>query len=69
MIWLLNKYPLLYPKPKYIWANIRVLHETAKAILVLYKDTKIWIPKSRIRKIKLRKDYFWIYARESNLNS
>ena len=63
MLWLYN---LLYPKPKYIWAQIRILHETPKAILV-DNGMKIWIPKSRIRGIRLRNNIFEIYVKESSV--
>ena len=55
---------LLYPKGRYLWAPIRILHETNKAILV-YNGTKTWIPKSQIYGIRLRKNVFEIYVRES----
>ena len=54
---------LLHPKPKYTWAQIRILHETDKAILV-YNGRKIWIPKSQIYGIKLRNNVFEVYVRE-----
>jgi len=38
-----------------------------RTLLVLYKGTKIWVPKSRIDKIKLRKGSFWIYVQENSL--
>lgn len=69
MLWLLNNYLYPYPKQTYIWARVRMRYETNKAILVLHNDIKIWIPKSRIRKIKFRKGSFWIYVREDNLNN
>ena len=54
---------VLYPKPKYIWAQVRILRETDKAILV-DNDMKTWIPKSRIGGIRLRNNTFEIYVRE-----
>ncbi|MCK5306897.1 MAG: hypothetical protein KAJ66_07180 [Candidatus Omnitrophica bacterium] len=56
-------YRLIYPKERYIWAQVRILYETEKAILV-DNGMKIWIPKSRIYKIRLRKGVFEIYVRE-----
>lgn len=56
-------YRLLYPREKYIWAQIRILHETKKAILA-YNGRKIWIPKSRIHGIRLRNNTFEIYVNE-----
>ena len=61
MLWL---YDLIYPKEKYIWAKIRILHETDKAILV-DNGMKLWIPKSQIYKIRLRGDTFEIYVKEN----
>jgi len=49
---------------RYIWAQVRILHETDKAILV-YNGMKIWIPKSQIYGIKLRKNVFEIYIKET----
>ena len=56
-------YRLLQPKERYIWVQIRILHETEKAILVESVE-KTWIPKSQIRKIRLRNGVFEIYVRE-----
>lgn len=56
-------YRLLNPYPKCIWAQVRVLHETDKAILV-YTVRKIWIPKSQIYGIRLKKGIFEVYVRE-----
>ena len=55
---------LLEPKPRYIWTQIRILHETEKAILV-YNGRKFWIPKSQIYKIRLKKGVFEVYAKEN----
>ncbi len=57
---------LLYPKEKYVWARVRILHETDKAILV-DNGMKIWIPKSRIRRMRLRNNIFEIYVKESTI--
>ena len=59
-------YNLIYPKENYIWAQIRILHETDKAILV-DNGTKIWIPKSRIHGIRLRKNTFEVYVKEGTV--
>ena len=83
---------LLEPQPRYIWAQVRILHETNKAILVTVphviarseatkqslthchfresgtpnnNNIKIWIPKSQILGIRLRKGVFEIYVKES----
>ena len=50
-----------HPTPHYIWARVRILHETDKAILVHF-GTKQWIPKSRIRKIRLKNNVFEVYV-------
>ena len=60
--WFYWKYPSKYPKQRKIWIKIRFIHETDKAILVLHKGEKIWIPKSRIYKVRLRKGGFEIYT-------
>jgi hypothetical protein len=49
---------------RYIWLQIRILHETDKAILVEC-GTKTWIPKSQIFGIRLRKNIFEIYIKEN----
>ena len=67
MLWLLHNILYPYPRSKYIWMRVRMRHETDKAVLVLCDDAKIWIPKSRIRKVKLRNSSFWIYIREASL--
>jgi len=56
-------YNLINPET-YIWTQIRILHETDKAILV-YNGMKIWIPKSQIFGIRLRKSVFEVYVKES----
>jgi hypothetical protein len=56
-------YRILNPGPKYIWAQVHILHETEKAILVEC-GAKIWIAKSQIYGIRLRKNIFEIYVRE-----
>jgi hypothetical protein len=56
-------YRLLYPRERYIWAQIRILHETKKAVLV-YNGRKFWISKSRIHGIRLRDNIFEIYVKE-----
>lgn len=55
--------PFTHPKSTYIWAQVRILHETDKAILV-YCCGKHWIPKSRIHGIRLRNNVFEIYVEE-----
>ena len=55
-----------YPRERYIWAKIRILHETNKAILV-DNGRKFWIPKSQIYKIRLKNNTFEIYSKESTI--
>ncbi len=66
MFWPFSICNLLYPKEKYIWAQIRILHETDKAILV-DNGMKIWVPKSRIYRIRLKNNIFEIYVKESTV--
>ena len=56
---------LRFPRQEHIWAKVRILHETDKAILVKSGMMKIWIPKSRIRGIRLRNNTFEVYVKES----
>jgi len=57
-------YNIFRPKPQYTWAQVRILKETDKAILVEC-GTKIWIPKSRIHGIRLRNNIFEVYVEEN----
>jgi len=66
MFWPLSIYGLMHPKERYIWVQIRILHETDKAVLV-NNGMKIWIPKSRIHGIRLTNNIFEIYVKESTL--
>ena len=43
---------LIYPQERYIWAQVRIIHETDKAILV-DNGRKFLIPESRIYGIRL----------------
>ena len=63
MYWPFSIYRLICPKERYIWAQVRILHEIEKAILV-DNGMKIWIPKSRIHGIRLRSNIFEIYVKE-----
>jgi hypothetical protein len=64
MRWSFSIRNAIYPKERYIWAKIRILHETEKAILV-DNGRKIWIPKSRIYGIRLKNDMFEVYVKEN----
>jgi len=66
MFWPFSIYKLLHSEEKYIWAAVRILHETDKAILG-DNGMKTWIPKSRIRRIRLRNNIFEIYVKESTV--
>ena len=66
MLWPLSIYGLIHPKERHIRVQIRILHETDKAVLV-NNDMKIWIPKSRIHGIRLRNNIFEIYVKESTV--
>ncbi len=57
---------LIHPKERYIWAQVRVLHETDKAVLVDH-GMKTWIPKLRIYGIRLKNNIFEIYVKESTV--
>ena len=65
-MWPFSFYNLLFPTDPYVWAQVRILHETRKAILVS-TGTKFWIPKSQIHAIRLRRNTFEIYVREGLL--
>ncbi len=67
MHWLFYNYQSEYPIKRKIWAKIRFIHETDKAILVYCNGKKIWISKSRIYKIRLKKGVFEVYIRKSML--
>ena len=56
-----------YPREKKIWVKVRFVHETEKAVLVLCEGRKTWIAKSRIYKVRLKRNVFEIYVRKSML--
>jgi len=60
MLWIIR---LLFCKSEYIWVQVRIIHETHRAILVDH-GRKVWIAKSLIAKIRLRKGIFEIYVKE-----
>ena len=64
MSWPFNISNIIYPKGRYIWTQIRIIHETDKAILV-DNGRKTWIPKAQINGIKLKNNTFKIYVKES----
>ena len=63
MSWIFGIRDCLYPKEKYIWAPVKIIHETNKAILV-DNGRKLWIPKSQINGIRLKNNTFEIYTEE-----
>ena len=63
MSWPFSIRRVFYPEERYIWAPIRIIHETDKAILA-DNGRKLWIPKSRICEIRLKNDIFEIYIKE-----
>ena len=66
MSWMFSIRNAIYPKERYIWAQVRIIHETNKAILV-DSGRKFWIPKSRICRIRLKNNTFEIYVKESTV--
>jgi hypothetical protein len=66
MSWPFSIRKAVYPEERYIWAPVRIIHETDKAILV-DNGRKIWIPKSRINGVRLRNNTFEIYTKESTV--
>jgi len=57
MFWPFSICNLLYPKEKYIWARVLILHETDKAILI-DNGTKVWVPKIANIWNKAKEEYF-----------
>jgi hypothetical protein len=66
MSWPFSIRNVVYPKEMFIWAQVMIIHETDKAILV-DNGRKTWIPKSRIRDIRLKGHTFEIYVKESSV--
>jgi len=63
--WLVYNFFFTDPRQKKIWVKVRFVHETEKAVLVLFEGRKTWIAKSRIDKIRLRKGDFEVYVWKS----
>ena len=68
MFWPLSIYGLMHPKEKYIWVQVRILHETNKAILVK-NGMKIWVPKLQIYRIRLGNNTFEFMSKKALLDS
>lgn len=66
MSWPFSIRRVLYPEERYIWAPVKIIHETNKAILV-DNGRKIWISKSQIYGIRLKNNTFEIYTQESTI--
>ena len=62
-MWPFSIYKILSPKPRYVWVQVRILHETEKAVLVENVE-RMWVPKSQIREIRLRNNVFEVYVKE-----
>lgn len=54
----------IYPKEKLVWAPIRIIRETNKAILV-DNGRKFLISKSQIYGVRLKNHTFKIYVKEN----
>ena len=65
-MWPFSLRRLIYPKIFYNWVPIHMLHETEKAILI-DNGTRAWVPKSRIRDIRLKGNVFEVYMREGTV--
>jgi len=63
MFWLLNILFNPYPRPRYFWAKVRIIYESERAILILYENSKVWVPKSRIKKVKFKKNCFYLFLK------
>ncbi len=63
MSWPFSIRNAIYPKERFIWVPVRIIHETDKAILV-DNGRKFWIPKSRIYGTRLKNNTFEIYIKE-----
>ncbi len=68
MSWLFSINRDIYRREKYIWAQVRIIHETDKAILV-DNSRKFWLPKARICGIRLKGHTFEVYVREDDTTS
>ncbi len=66
MTWPFSIRSLIYTPERLIWAPVRILHETDKAILI-DNGRKIWISKSQINGIRIRNNSFEIYAKENTI--
>jgi len=66
MSWSFSIRKAIYLEERYIWAPVKIIHETDKAILV-DNGRKFWIPKSRINGVRLRTNTFEIYIKESTV--
>lgn len=66
MTWPFSIRTAIYPKERFVWAQVRIIYETKKAILI-DNGRKTWIPKSQIYRIRLKNNTFEIYTKESTV--
>lgn len=66
MSWPFSIRNIITPEERCIWAPIRIIHETDKAILV-DNGRKFWIPKSWVYGVRLKNNNFEIYVKESSV--
>jgi len=64
MRWPIRIRTIIYPEEKHVWARVRILHEAEGAILA-DNGRMFWIPKSRIKGIRLKGKGFEVYVEES----
>lgn len=67
MFWLLSIHRLIHPKESHIWVQVRILHETDKAVLV-DNGMKIWIPKSQLSLVTSWVTCGWVSLCQSAMN-
>ena len=48
----------------YTWLKVRMRYAMEKALLVLCNEEKVWIAKSRIRKVRFKGGWFWVCVRK-----
>ena len=67
MFWSLSIYRLIRPKERYIRVQIRILHETEKALLI-HNGMKIWIPKSQLSLVTSLATSGWVSLYQSAIS-
>ena len=66
MSWPFSIRNTIYPRERFIWAQVRIIRETDKALLI-DNGRKFWIPKSRIYEVRLKNNNFEIYVKENTV--